>query len=56
MNCWRHGEQAGKTCLACAAEKERRERANALLVGLGALLVLLMIVLVQYGPMIFLGK
>ena len=40
MNCWRHGEQAGKTCLACAAEKERRERANALLVGLVALLVL----------------
>ncbi len=36
--------------------KERRERTNALLVGLVALLVLLMIVLVQYGPTIIPGK
>jgi hypothetical protein len=56
MNCWRHGEQPGKTCLACAAEKERRERANALLVGLVALLVLLTLILAQWGPTIFSRK
>ncbi len=53
MRCPLHGEQAGKTCLACAAERERRERAHALLALTVALAIVLNVAISHYAPGVF---
>ena len=53
MRCPLHGEQAGKTCLACAAERERRERAHALLALTVALAIVLIVAISHYAPGVF---
>ena len=53
MRCPLHGEQVGKTCLACAAERERHERALALLVLSVILATLLIIATGHYAPGFF---
>ncbi len=56
MRCPLHGEQAGKTCLACAAERERRERAHALLALTVALAIVLIVAISHYAPGFFPSK
>jgi len=51
--CVRHGIYVGRDCLACKAEKERRERANMMLVGFVGLLVLLALTTDWWVPLLF---
>jgi len=53
MRCPLHGEQVGKTCLACAAERERHERARALLVLSVIMATFLIIAISHYAPGVF---